>query len=98
MKSLMGTFTVQTKGLLDLTLETRQKLLSMPSCTEQVMQKSEALSEALVMMDEFLRIGSLKILLLWQDLDNELMIQSDSVDGLKDWMEGNYTSDQHTQH
>jgi hypothetical protein len=39
----MGTFTQLTKTLLDLNQETRQKLSSMPSFTEQEMKRLEAL-------------------------------------------------------
>ena len=42
MKLLTETFTQLTKTLLDLNQETRQKLLSMPSSTEQGMKKLEA--------------------------------------------------------
>ena len=92
MSSSLKTYTQETRWLLDLKLDLKQKLSSMLSFMEQEKLKLEVSSEEAHLMAQSLSRDFYEIHLLLKVYENELSeLLGEAI--LKDLTEGNFTSD-----
>ena len=92
MSSSLKTYTQETKWLLDLKLDLKQKLLSMLSFTEQEKLRSEVSLEEVHLMAQNLSRDFYEIHLLLKVYENELAeLLGEAI--LQDLTEGDFTSD-----
>ncbi len=97
MSSSLKTYTQETRWLLDLKLDLKQKLSSMLSFTEQEKLKLEVSSEEAHLMAQNLSRDFYEIHLLLKVYENELSeLLGEAI--LKDLMEGDFMSGPNTLH